>query len=137
MVFFFLSSGRRHTRCALVTGVQTWALPIWTRVQALALAAVREAFEETGLLIGRPAPAPVDPAKLAETWRPFFETGLAPALDLLDYVFRAITPPGDVRRFNARFFICDAAHARGSLGGSRSEEHTSELQSLMRNSYAV
>src|SRR3546814_6253204 len=27
---FFLSSRRRHTRCALVTGVQTCALPIWT-----------------------------------------------------------------------------------------------------------
>src|SRR3546814_1484030 len=27
-VFFLFSSGRRHTRCALVTGVQTCALPI-------------------------------------------------------------------------------------------------------------
>src|SRR3546814_6293755 len=27
-VFFFFSSSRRHTRCALVTGVQTCALPI-------------------------------------------------------------------------------------------------------------
>src|SRR3546814_4746260 len=31
MVFFFFSSRRRHTRCALVTGVQTCALPIWYR----------------------------------------------------------------------------------------------------------
>src|SRR3546814_11534553 len=30
-VFFFFSSRRRHTRCALVTGVQTCALPIWQR----------------------------------------------------------------------------------------------------------
>src|SRR3546814_14867229 len=29
IVFFFFSSRRRHTRCALVTGVQTCALPIW------------------------------------------------------------------------------------------------------------
>src|SRR3546814_7892397 len=28
-VFFFFSIRRRHTRCALVTGVQTCALPIW------------------------------------------------------------------------------------------------------------
>src|SRR3546814_17187819 len=28
MLFFFVSSRRRHTRCALVTGVQTCALPI-------------------------------------------------------------------------------------------------------------
>src|SRR3546814_9984465 len=34
LVFFFFSSRRRHTRCALVTGVQTCALPI-----SLALAA--------------------------------------------------------------------------------------------------
>src|SRR3546814_8754680 len=31
LVWFFLSSRRRHTRCALVTGVQTCALPIWPR----------------------------------------------------------------------------------------------------------
>src|SRR3546814_5823102 len=29
--FFFFSSRRRHTRCALVTGVQTCALPIFSR----------------------------------------------------------------------------------------------------------
>src|SRR3546814_10781225 len=28
LFFFFFSSRRRHTRCALVTGVQTYALPI-------------------------------------------------------------------------------------------------------------
>src|SRR3546814_7000743 len=30
-LFFFVSSRRRHTRCALVTGVQTCALPIYVR----------------------------------------------------------------------------------------------------------
>src|SRR3546814_12683908 len=30
MLFFFFSSRRRHTRCALVTGVQTCALPIYS-----------------------------------------------------------------------------------------------------------
>src|SRR3546814_13543156 len=30
MLFFFFSSRRRHTRCALVTGVQTCALPIFS-----------------------------------------------------------------------------------------------------------
>src|SRR3546814_8221668 len=34
--FFFFSSRRRHTRCALVTGVQTWALPIYRRTTAQA-----------------------------------------------------------------------------------------------------
>src|SRR3546814_2969767 len=32
LVLFFFSSRRRHTRCALVTGVQTCALPIWARL---------------------------------------------------------------------------------------------------------
>src|SRR3546814_1139765 len=31
---FFFSSRRRHTRCALVTGVQTCALPIYPRIPA-------------------------------------------------------------------------------------------------------
>src|SRR3546814_1684430 len=36
-VLFFFSSRRRHTRCALVTGVQTCALPIfWTHINGLA-----------------------------------------------------------------------------------------------------
>src|SRR3546814_789961 len=35
MVFFFFSSRRRHTRCALVTGVQTCALPIWRPALAM------------------------------------------------------------------------------------------------------
>src|SRR3546814_5563365 len=34
MLLFFFSSRRRHTRCALVTGVQTCALPIFGRAQA-------------------------------------------------------------------------------------------------------
>src|SRR3546814_10824598 len=33
-MFFFLSSRRRHTSCALVTGVQTCALPIYTLQEA-------------------------------------------------------------------------------------------------------
>src|SRR3546814_6538764 len=32
LFIFFLSSRRRHTRCALVTGVQTCALPIYGRI---------------------------------------------------------------------------------------------------------
>src|SRR3546814_3732318 len=32
--FVFFSSRRRHTRCALVTGVQTCALPIWAAAVA-------------------------------------------------------------------------------------------------------
>src|SRR3546814_3836087 len=35
VIVFFFSSRRRHTRCALVTGVQTCALPILTRRRRL------------------------------------------------------------------------------------------------------
>src|SRR3546814_5901949 len=40
MLRSFVSSRRRHTRCALVTGVQTFALPI--REEGAAVAAFRE-----------------------------------------------------------------------------------------------
>src|SRR3546814_10426667 len=42
LFLFFFSSRRRHTRCALVTGVQTCALPIWRHGQSHS-GAVREA----------------------------------------------------------------------------------------------
>src|SRR3546814_12404687 len=37
MFFFFFASRRRHTRCALVTGVQTCALPIYSQAPFAAL----------------------------------------------------------------------------------------------------
>jgi 8-oxo-dGTP pyrophosphatase MutT (NUDIX family) len=86
------------------------------RASALAMAAVRETFEETGLVVGRPADEPL--RTRSRHWRPFFATGHAPALDRLDYVARAITPPGRVRRFDARFFLVDARHAQGELRGN-------------------
>src|SRR3546814_3492030 len=52
---FFFSSRRRHTRCALVTGVQTCALPIWRRVEAAGrhhALAVPEAVEGLRSLAG-------------------------------------------------------------------------------------
>jgi len=75
------------------------------RARALALAAVRETFEEAGLLLARPAAAP---ARGPAAWRPFLEQGL-PDLAALDYVARAITPPYRPRRFDARFFLAEAS----------------------------
>src|SRR3546814_13864999 len=43
MVFFF-SSRRRHTRCALVTGVQTCALPIYRKTHIPQVAGFYEKF---------------------------------------------------------------------------------------------
>jgi 8-oxo-dGTP pyrophosphatase MutT (NUDIX family) len=86
------------------------------RARALALAAVRETFEETGLVIGAPDPAPGAPVPPA--WRHFFATGLAPALAGLDYLARAVTPPFRPWRFNARFFFIEAAEVQGDIKGS-------------------
>jgi len=85
------------------------------RARALAVAAVRETYEETGLMLAKPAPAR---RKVPLPWRGFLDQGLAPALDELDYIFRAVTPPGRPRRFNARFFMADAEHAQGDLAGN-------------------
>src|SRR3546814_3155211 len=55
-MFFFFSSRRRHTRCALVTGVQTCALPISDKLEAentrlvAELAKARQANEVLGKL---------------------------------------------------------------------------------------
>jgi 8-oxo-dGTP pyrophosphatase MutT (NUDIX family) len=76
------------------------------RARALALAAVRETFEEAGLLIGRPLARPV--AHTAPAWRPFYAAGFAPTLAQLTFFARAITPPGRPRRYDTRFFCAPA-----------------------------
>jgi len=88
------------------------------KARALACTAIRETFEETGLMVGAPHNGGYDPAKLAGDWQAVFATGLMPRLDCLDYVARAVTPPNNVRRFNARFFIVDRRNTCGELGGS-------------------
>lgn len=88
------------------------------KARALALAAIRETFEETGLIVGRKHKGAIDPASVAEDWQEFFAAGYAPAIDALDYIYRAVTPPDNFRRFDARFFFVDAEHAFGEIGGS-------------------
>ncbi|MGG7567945.1 NUDIX hydrolase [Rhodovulum sp. DZ06] len=81
----------------------------------LALAAIRETWEETGLRIGRPdadAAARLA-AEAPEGWRGFYDKGVAPTPDALTFVFRAVTPPFRPRRFDARFFLADAATVVG------------------------
>ncbi len=72
--------------------------------RALGLAAIRETFEEVGLLLAKAAP----PRPGAGPWRPFLEAGALPDLSALDYVARAITPPYRPKRFDARFFMAEA-----------------------------
>lgn len=73
--------------------------------RAFALAAVRETFEETGLVVGRPG---AKSGKAPPGWEDFVACDAAPELDKLDFVCRAITPPYRPRRFDARFFYADA-----------------------------
>jgi 8-oxo-dGTP pyrophosphatase MutT (NUDIX family) len=78
------------------------------RARALALAAVRETFEEAGILIG--APLQRSPPPKARAWQKFFSLGFRPTLTQLTFFARAITPPGRPRRYDTRFF-CVAAEA--------------------------
>lgn len=79
--------------------------------EALAMAAIRELWEETGLALAC-AEGP-RPPKLGPDWDSFFDAGHRPAADGLEFIFRAITPPGRPRRFDARFFLADAAALAG------------------------
>src|SRR3546814_7442679 len=111
------SSRRRHTRCALVTGVQTCALPIflerlaarrtWPRCHARPK---RSATQTFGLGASSADPKPQQNAHQAER----------------QYA----------RRPDRRHCLLEH-DLHGRRRPVRSEEHTSELQSLMRISYAV
>ncbi|MEE8455283.1 MAG: DNA mismatch repair protein MutT [Limibaculum sp.] len=81
--------------------------------EPLAMAAIRELWEETGLALSHACGE--RPGNLPPGWRSFFDAGHHPAADGLEFIFRAITPPGRPRRFDARFFLADAARATGSL----------------------
>ena len=78
--------------------------------------AARETFEETGLMLAAPGNPPG--RMVRPEWRGFHERGLAPALDKLDYIYRAVTPPGSPRRFNARFFMAFANDLHGEIAGN-------------------
>ncbi|MEH3147286.1 MAG: NUDIX domain-containing protein [Methylobacterium frigidaeris] len=74
--------------------------------RALALAAIRETFEETGLMIGTRDYGPPDAAPDGP-WAAFREEGVLPDLEALQFIARAITPPQRPKRFDTRFFAVD------------------------------
>jgi 8-oxo-dGTP pyrophosphatase MutT (NUDIX family) len=73
----------------------------WSR--SFAVAAVRETFEEVGIMIGAPCHLEVG-RRVHPCWAAFVALGLLPSLSPLRLVARAITPPGGNRRYDARFF---------------------------------
>jgi 8-oxo-dGTP pyrophosphatase MutT (NUDIX family) len=96
---------------------------------ALLAAAVRELWEEAGLVFGqRDARASALRAEYPEDWHGLLDTGALPSAEGLDFVFRAITPPGRPRRFDARFFLADAARLLGDPDDfSRASDELSHL----------
>src|SRR3546814_9989920 len=123
---FFFSSRRRHTRCALVTGVQTCALPILVGGeppdQRQGSVSVFVAHAQRG-----------DESLLRNAYRAVFAHPFLAFLLLLQKLpfardIAAIAFGGHVLAQRRDRLACDHL---------RSEEHTSELQSLMRISYAV
>ncbi|MFX0541935.1 NUDIX hydrolase [Roseovarius sp. S4756] len=96
------------------------------RSVALAAAAIRELWEEAGLIVGRPG---AWPGAIPADWASFAARGHVPDAGALQFVFRAITPPGRPRRFDARFFLIDAAHISGDLDDfSAATDELSHLQ---------
>ncbi len=72
---------------------------------AIPVAAIRELWEETGLILGTKGEWQGD---VPPDWESFAATGHLPHAEPLQFVFRALTPPGRPRRFDARFFLLDA-----------------------------
>lgn len=107
-----------HAVDLLMQSVSGRASP--SRAHAFALAAIRETFEETGLLIGVPS----DQAKRREVgpWSAFLAHGFTPRLAGLRFFARAITPPGRPRRYDTRFFFTHASEI-----GHRVDAHDGEF----------
>src|SRR3546814_6572617 len=127
VVLFFFSSRRRHTRCALVTGVQTCALPISPATTTWPLRRTETmvvAWKTLGFWLGSMRGSGVEPSG----WGPV-AVDATPAACVLAGAASAAPAGG-------RWSIVLLA-LRPRMGGVRSEEHTSELQSLMRLSYDV
>lgn len=96
--------------------VETGGEHLPPRLVRCARAALRETWEEVGVLVGRRAADPAAPSGmpgLTPIEAAYAERGLAAAIDVLTYVGRAITPTPVFRRFNTRFFLADASAVVG------------------------
>src|SRR3546814_8406647 len=134
MSFVLVSSGRRQTRCALVTGVQTCALPIlfgaaleWTVLKPF------RHDELNGMI------ATIGLAMILQNLALMF---FGPDPHSMPSVVQGATRLGKIAIPTSRIYVVGFALVvlcmlYVFLKHSRSEENTSELQSLMRNSYAV
>ncbi|WP_050528139.1 NUDIX hydrolase [Pseudorhodobacter aquimaris] len=85
------------------------------RPEILAAAAIRELWEETGLALGVQGNWTSPPADVDHDWAGFAARGLIPSAQEMQFIFRAITPPGRPRRFDARFFLVPATQVAGDV----------------------
>lgn len=90
--------------------------PSPSRARALALAGIRETFEETGLLLGTKEHGQPE-APENGPWAEFAARGVFPELEPLQFIARAITPPGRTKRFDTRFFAVDATAIAARVEG--------------------
>src|SRR3546814_1696292 len=132
---FFFSSRRRHTICALVTGVQTCALPIYCSNLEDRLVAKRQ-FLNLGWINVVPTSdneilGPANDFQIALAVEPTEVAAQEPSLGIEGILGRVLI--AEVTEHQADTAATDFP----DFAQSRSEEHTSELQSLMRISYAV
>ena len=100
--------------------VETGGAHLPPRLLRCARAALRETWEEVGVLVGRPAPknngAPI--SALTPIEAAYAEHGITAAFNALTYVGRAITPTPVFRRFNTRFFMADGSDVVGEPASS-------------------
>lgn len=132
---FVFPGGAVDETDGLVPLAQGGAEPCLTRLgedadpdlaQALLVAAIRELWEETGQILGVPGDWPDE---VPEDWKSFGAAGYVPSADGLAFAFRAITPKGRPRRFDARFFVADAAKLKTDPDDfSRASDELSHLQ---------
>ncbi len=100
-----------HDEAALMHGMPEDRDPSWATT--VALAAIRELFEETGVALGR---ASAGDDLLADVWPEFRARRLRPCLASLTTIARAITPPGRPRRYDTRFFLANRKHVGHEAG---------------------
>ena len=117
------------------------------RLSGLSAKTIRD-YEETGLILGEPETPTI--RTRSPHWRQFLQFDVNPRLDNLQYIARAITPPYRNRRFDARFFMCEADLIQGEvheapegsgellgLPGPPAEDFgTAELTPMARSFYA-
>ena len=97
--------------------------PSPAKAAAFALAAVRETYEETGLMLGvlgMSRAQGIENKTPPGAWEAFAKAGVLPDLGAMHFIARAITPPKRPLRFDSRFFAADisavAHRADGFVG---------------------